>query len=276
MRGTAALFILAACATPVAADTVHLVNGKKFEEVVAQRAAGEVRIRMPHGEIVLPARVVARVERSPSAWRTFDERAAALRDPEAPAGRWLELAIWAEEAGYAEGVRLALLRAAELDPGLEGLAWRMGRLGYVLDREAGRWVAEADYMRQRGYRLWGDRWLPRDEYAARQRAREEREARRREEARQERITRAIEALVVAQLSRAAESEPEPTPAGGAVVAVYPGGYYPFAVAPASPGSAPAPAPAPTAPAQADYDQLAKRQPGSLFPVPQRRRRASRE
>ena len=60
MRGTAALLILAACATPSFGDTVHLVNGNKFEQVVAHEAGGEVRIGLPHGEIVLPARVVAR------------------------------------------------------------------------------------------------------------------------------------------------------------------------------------------------------------------------
>ena len=271
MRGPVALLLFAACATPLAADTVHLVNGNKFEEVVARRAADEVRIGLPHGEIVLPAKVVARIERSPSTWRAFGERAAALDGASSSAADWLDLARWAELAGYAAGMRQALLRAAELDAGLAGLAPRMSGLGYLLDAESGRWLAEADYMRRRGYRLWQGYWLPRDEYAARLRVRQEEAARRREEARQERITRAIEALVVAQLSRAAEPEPAAPPAAtsGPVVAVFPG-YFSFGSAAAAAGQPP------SAAAGGVYDELARRQPGSLLPVPQPRRPTSGE
>lgn len=270
MRGPAVLLLVTACAAPLAADTVHLVNGKKFEEVVALAGSDEVRIRMPHGEIVLPARVVARVERSPSVWRVFAERAAGLGGTADAAAAWLELALWAERAGYDDGVRQALLRAAELDPRLDGLAPRMARLGYILDRESGRWLTEADYMSRRGYRLWNGQWLPREEVLARLRAREAAEQRRREEARQERITRAIEALVVAEVSRATEPEIEPARAGGTVVAVYPGGYFPVTAPP------PPPVPPPASPPPSDYDRLAGRQPGSLFPVPPRRHLTSSE
>ena len=91
-----------------------------------------------------------------------------------------------------------------------------------LDPDAGEWLPEAEYMQRRGYRLWGDRWLPREEYEERRRDHEEAQKRRREDARQERIARAIEALVVAELRRAAKPEPEeqPATAQGPVVAVY--------------------------------------------------------
>lgn len=264
MRSPATLLLFAAFAAPLAADTVHLVNGNKFEEVVAEIAPGEVRIRMPHGEIVLPDKVVARVERSSSVWQVFGERQDALRGTGASAKTWLELAHWADEAGYPEGMRQAALRAGEIDPELDGLALLMSRVGHVFDGEAGEWLAEVEYMRRRGYRLWGDHWLPREEYATRLRAHEEAQARRREDARQERIARAIEALVVAQLSQAAEPDPEPIPiqAHGPLVAVYPG-YFPF-VAPIGP------APPAAGPGQSDFDDLARRQPGSLFPIQPRR------
>ncbi|MFQ5349005.1 MAG: hypothetical protein ACE5EG_01025 [Thermoanaerobaculia bacterium] len=271
MRSPAALLLLAALTTPVAADTVFLVNGNKFEQVVAEREPGAVRMRMPYGEIVLPERVVARVERSRSIWQVFAERQTELRDAAASAPEWLELALWADAAGYPEGMREALLGAAEIDPLLDGLAPLMRRIGYQLDREAGQWLTEGDYMRQRGYRRWGDRWLTRDEYAVRWRAREEAQKKRRAEAREERITRAIEALVVAELSRAAEPEPPPRPIAthGPLVAVYPGAFFPF-VAPA------ASVPAVGGPEQATFEELAKRQPGSLFPVRPRRHLTSSE
>ena len=201
MRSPAALLLLAALAAPMSADTVYLVNGNRFEEVIVERSSGEVRIRMSAGEIVLPDKVVARVERSPSTWQEYNERHDALRAAAATARQWLELAWWAEAAGYEPGMKQALLRAAEIDPQLDGLAPLMGRIGHVLDRESGGWLAEAAYMRRRGYRQWGGHWLASAEYEARRRAQEEAETRRRDNERHERVARAIEALVVAQLSR---------------------------------------------------------------------------
>lgn len=272
MRSPAGLLLIAAFtafAAPAVGDTVYLVNGNKFEQVIAERDGDEVRVRLPYGEIVLPAKVVARVERSRSVWEEYSEREAALRGASSTAGDWLELATWADRAGYRQGMRRALLRAAEMDPQLEGLAPLMRRVGHILDGEAGEWLAEADYMQRRGYRLWGDHWLPREEYQARHRARQEAEKTSREDARQERIARAIEALVVAQLSRAAAPQEEPAPpVRGPLVAVYPGGYYPFAVAPTVVAGA---AQAVVAPEQATFEDLVDRQPGSLFPVQPRRR-----
>ncbi len=73
--------------------------------------------------------------------------------------------------------------------------------------------------------------------------------------------------MVAQLSRAAEPEPEPSAERGPVVAVYTGGYLPYLT--------PAPRPggdrrAVTDPGLATFEDLADRQPGSLFPVRSRR------
>jgi hypothetical protein len=275
MRSPAVLLLFAALSAPVVADTVHLTNGNKFEEVVAERMPGEVRIRMPYGEIVLPDRVVARVERSRSVWQTYAELEIGLRDAGA-AREWLELALWADDEGYQEGMRRALLRAAEIDPQLRGLAPLMARIGHILDPEVGQWLAEANYMRRRGYRQWGDHWLPGEEYAARFRAHQEARKARREQARQERIARAIEALVVAELAQATEPAPAPQPneTRGPVMAIYPGVYFPFW----APSSVP-PVGAEPPDGQRDrttFDDLAGRQPGSLFPIQPPRHRTSIE
>lgn len=265
MRNSTALLLFAALAAPAGADTVYLVNGNKFEEVIAERSAGEVRIRMPYGEIVLPEKVVARVERSASAWQGYSERKAELDGTDASARDWLELALWADRQGFERGVREAALRAGERDPGVDGLAPLMARFGRIFDRQEGRWLAEADYMRRRGYRLWSGEWLPGDEYAARLRAHEEAEARRREEARQDRIARAIEALVAVELRRAPQAEPpppappDPRITRGPVVAYFPGAYYRFVAQDKTQvrdgGDE-----------RASFDDLVGRQPGSLFPV----------
>ena len=265
MRSPATLFLFAALAAPATADTVHLVNGNRFEDVVAVRDGAMVRIRMPHGEIVLPGKVVARVERSQSVWQEYGRRESALLGSAPRAHEWLELARWADGASYEHGMREAALRAAAADPQLVGLAPLMARIGHILDRDAGEWLSEAEYMRRRGYRLWGNQWLRAEEYEARRRAHEEAQKRRREDARQERIARAIEALVVAELSRAAEpeSDPEPDEVRRPVVAVYANSYIPFLAPPGGP------LPPPTG-LQASFEDLARRQPGSLFPIrPQR-------
>ncbi len=271
MRSTATLLLIAALAASSAADTVYLVNGNRFEEVIAVRDGGSVRIRMPHGEIVLPGKVVERVERSRSVWQEYGERESALLGASPGAGEWLELARWADDSGYELGMRQALLRAAEMAPALDGLTPLMARIGHILDPDSGRWLSEAEYMRRRGYRQWGEQWLARDEYDERMRVREEAQKRRREDARQERIARAIEALVVAELSRAAEPEPEAEPAEprGPVVAVYANSYIPFL----APAGGPLPPPSGT---QASFEDLAKRQPGSLFPVRPRRQLSSND
>ena len=271
MRGTAALLALAAFAAPAAADTVYLVNGNKFEQVVAERVGGAVRIRLPDGEIVLPDRVVARVVSSSSSWQEYEQRRAALAGS-AAAWEWLELARWADGAGYARGARQALLHAARLDPELDGLAPLMAGIGYILDDELGRWLPEAEYMRRRGYRLWGDHWLPREEYEARRQAHQEDQRQRREERRQERITRAIEALVVTQLRRAAEQEPSPEPVAtqGPLVGVYGVGHGPLVVSPARV------APPRAGKRRLRYDLQADRQPGSLPPIPTPRHRTAGE
>lgn len=272
MRSPAVLLLIAALAAPALGDTVYLVNGNKFEEVVAERGLDAVRIRMPHGEIVLPARVVDRVEASPSTWRRYDERESALHRGRATAAEWLELARWADEVGYERGMTRALLRAAEMEPGLEGLAALMGRIGHVRDDDSGEWLSEETYMRRRGYRLWGGHWLPREEYEDRYRAHREAESRRREDERQERIARAIEALAVAQLSRGAERQPDPEPVEtrGPLVAVYSGSYFSFAAAPVATTSGE------RNPEQATYEDLVRRQPGSLLPLQPRRHSSSSE
>ncbi len=269
MRSAVATLVWLVLVAPALADTVFLTNGKKFEDVVAERRDGELRIVLPYGEIVLPGRIIDRVERSRSVWRDYAEREAELRREGATAGAWLELARWADRAGYEAGFRRGLVRAAELGPRLEGLEPLMRRLGHIFDQEAGAWLSEREYMERRGYLLWGDRWLPREAYQARLEADRREQERRREDARQERIARAIEALAVAELRRAAQSGPATTAAPQVPqVAVFAAGGLPFVGF--TPGHL-VPRSRRPAPPQADFEDLVDRQPGSLFPVQPRRR-----
>ncbi len=190
-----ATFVLGiACALPAAADDVYLANGNSFEGVIAEVTATQVRILMPGGQLSLPRSAVTRVEQGAAPWAEYLEREQALRrDPKATARDWLELARWAQRQSLAQGVREAALRAAEIDPQLDGLEQVLRGVGYVWDRELGRWIPYADSMRRRGFVHSGGVWISRSEYDERQREHERRE--------QERHRRRAEAIEAARAAR---------------------------------------------------------------------------
>lgn len=266
------------------ADTVHLTNGRSFEDVVAERLGDQVVIQMPHGEMKLPASRVARIDKSDTIYAGFLERKKAL-GANATAASWLDLARWSRDNGFEAGVREAARRTAELDPTIDGLTPYMRTLGYhSYDAEVGRWLTQAELMRRKGFELWDDEWVPREEAERRDRAqREEREAKAvaAREAREDRIGRVVELLTLREVERLAEAQratPPPAPTNYGFTYYLPG--YPVAPiivvphqpqpnpSPGAPGS-PAPEPAPEHRRLGNtfgYDALANRQPGSILPM----------
>lgn len=224
-----------AAALPATADTVHLVNGNAFEGVIAEVTATQVRIVMPGGQLSLPKSAVARVEQGEAPWAEFLEREQELRrDPKAAARDWLELARWAQQKNLAQGIREAALRAADLNPALDGLEPLLRSVGFVYDRELERWIPYADAMRRRGFVLAGGVWISRAEQEARQRAADLRELefrRRRAEASEAaRAARTDRLLALAEVELARGLlRPEPTvmvPGWGWPIVVLPGVFPP--------------------------------------------------
>ncbi|HSL84737.1 MAG TPA: hypothetical protein VLF66_18325 [Thermoanaerobaculia bacterium] len=278
------LAVLLAASAPAAADDVYLANGQVFEGVVARRDGDKVRIRLQHGEMGVPASWVVRIEASETPLAEYLRRKEALA-PGTPADGWLELARWARGQGLPEGAREAALRAADLDPRLEGLAPILQPVGFVLDEERGVWVTEAQLMASRGYVRTGGTWVSAEALAERRRQDEEERAAAKRRARDERLDQVITLLALAQL-RAAEEDreraqaPVYTPYGapllGAPVAVFPGTFHPGRVhrppqrhRPPDPGHGRPPAhPPKTNHGSFSYDALAGRQPGSIIPLAQ--------
>jgi hypothetical protein len=273
---------LALLAGPGQADDVFLANGQVFEDVVARRDGGVVRIRMAHGEVGIPASWVERIEPSETVLAEYLRRRAAL-EPDAGARDWLELALWARARGLAEGAREAGLRAAVLDPRLEGLAPVLGAAGLVFDEAAGDWVSEAQLMARRGYQRLGGEWVGAEIVAERRRLAEEARWAAERQARDERLDRVITLLALAQLQEAREEHrqpvavyPGPYPVGGASllgapVAVFPGVFHPRPPlrhpAPDRTGGGRPPVHPPAANHGGfTYDALAGRQPGSIIPL----------
>lgn len=264
------------------ADTVHLTNGRSFEDVVAERVGDQVVIQMPHGEMKLPASRVARIDKADTVYADYLVRKKAL-GPNATAASWLDLARWARERGFEAGVQEAARRTAELDPAIEGLGPYMRTLGYhSYDAEVGRWLTQSELMRRKGYELWDNEWVPRAEAERRDRAqREEREAKvaAQRAAREDRLGRVVELLTLREVERLAANPPAAAapqqPTYG--FSYYLPGYFghPIVVIPHQPqpsspgGGSPAPQPEPEHRHQGltfGYDALANRQPGSILPL----------
>lgn len=273
---------LALLAGPGQADDVFLANGQVFEDVVARRDGGVVRIRMAHGEMGIPASWVERIEPSETVLAEYLRRKANLA-PDAPARDWLELALWARARGLAESAREAGLRAAALDPRLEGLAPVLGAAGLVFDEAAGDWVSEAQLMARRGYQRLGGEWVSAEAVAERRRRAEEVRLAEERRAREGQLDRVITLLALAQLQEAREERrqpvavyPGPYPVGGASLLGAPVAVFPGVFHPRPPLRHPAPdrtvgGRPPVHPPAANhggftYDALAGRQPGSIIPL----------
>ncbi len=260
-RGTAWTLLLASLvAPPAAADAVHLANGRTLEGVVAREADGTVRIHLEFGEIALPAHLVLRIEKEASALAEFEARWAelALR-ADASGEEWLELARWARAAGLDHGAGQAALRAAEFAPESGPAGALLASLGFLRDEGSGQWLRYEEAMVRSGRVLYAGTWVAAAELAAREAA----EARARQESlsadREDRLTRAVELLVLAQV---AETTAERS--SGMGIPLY---AYPFVVSSVFVPVKPHHAPLPWARGQAGVlDDLLRRNPGSLLPV----------
>ena len=260
------------------ADDVYLKNGKSFQDVIATEEGTQVRVKMPGGELAISRAQVLRIERGSSPYGDYLERKGELgKAPSAEA--WLGLALWAQGQGLESGVREAALKAAKLDPGLQGLPPLMRRLDYVLESELGRWVPYDESMRRKGFVREGARWITAQELADRDRALEEERSRKaatREAEARDRLTRQLElSLLTATLERqaadraAAAAPPAPVFVSYAWPLVYvpaPTPLPPHSPLPRiEPPPAPSPAPVPGSLPPLRPGNRFTRIPGSVLP-----------
>jgi hypothetical protein len=217
------ILLLSLIAVPALADDVYLVNGRKFEGVIAETVGSQVRIQMQGGVLSLPSSQVLRVETGESSLAEYLRRKESLKkNPSARAADWLALAQWTQAKQLEQATRESAVVAATMDPKLPGLKPILGGFGYVLDEELGRWVLYSDAMRRRGFVLANGEWVTREEYAATVRAYEEESARRRaareqqaRDARQERLVALTELSLVRDLTQSVLQPQQP---------VYPSAY----------------------------------------------------
>lgn len=222
------LLLLAWVAVPLFADDVYLINGRKFEGVIAETTDSQVRIQMQGGSLSLPRSHVLRVESGDSSLAEYLRRKEALKkNPDSRATDWLDLALWTQARELQQATRESALAAATLDPNLKGLAPILRGFGYVLDDQVDRWIPYAESMRRKGFVLSNGQWITREEYGAKVRAYEEETARRRAQreeqaraARADRLAALAELTVVRDLVRPSPSYPPAYPPS-----IYPGPYF---------------------------------------------------
>ncbi len=211
IRPLSLLLLLSLGSIPVLADDVYLINGRKFEGVIAEIIGSQVRIQMQGGTLSLPKSQVLRVDTGDSSLADFLNRKLELKkNPGARASDWLELARWAQARQLDQATRESALAASNLDPKLEGLAPILRGFGYVLDDQLDRWIPYAESMQRKGFVQSNGQWITREESAARVRAYEEESARRRAQqqeqaraAREDRLVALAELSVVQNLARPA-------------------------------------------------------------------------
>ena len=108
------LLLLSLMAVPMFADDVYLINGRKFEGVIAETTDSQVHIQMQGGTLSLPKSQVLRVDTGDSSLAEYLRRKEALtKNPGARAADWLELARWAQAKELQQATREAALAAAK-------------------------------------------------------------------------------------------------------------------------------------------------------------------
>ena len=120
----AALFAALAClALPVAGDVVHFKNGGSIEGQIVATPTGVI-VRVPSGDIAIPSDTIARIEKKESLLEQYQQRAAAIKDPDPEAH--YQLGVWAYMGGLKLQAQGEFRKAIALNPNHVGARQALG------------------------------------------------------------------------------------------------------------------------------------------------------
>lgn len=179
-----------------AADQLVLKNGGRITGILIERSATRVVMEVGPGHVAFPISSVDRIIEGRSPLAAYAERAARL-GPQDREG-WLELALWAKDAGLDTQAHDCFARVLALDP---QSALAQAALGNVLLN--GRWLTPDEAHRARGYVRFEGSWLLPEEREDIQRERELRREEARERAAEARRAEAEAAARAAEAAQAA-------------------------------------------------------------------------
>jgi hypothetical protein len=183
--------------SPAVADQLILKNGNRISGILVERQATRVVIDVGPGRLAIPMASVDKIVTGASPLSKFAERAARL-SPQDREG-WLDLALWARDAGLETQAQECFARVLALDP---QNALAQAGVGNVLLN--GRWLTPDEAQRARGYVRFEGAWMTPEERDERQRESDVRRELERARA-AERVAEA-EARARAAEERAAEAE----------------------------------------------------------------------
>jgi hypothetical protein len=186
---------LGLCGT-LLADQLVLKNGGRITGIVVERSATRVVMEVGPGRVAFPIGNVDRIVEGRSPLSAYSERAARV-SPQDREG-WLELALWARDAGLETQARECFARVLALEP-QNPLA--QAALGNVLLN--GRWLSPDEAQRARGYVRFEGSWVLPEEREDIQRERELRREEARERAAEARRAEAEAAARAAEAAQAA-------------------------------------------------------------------------
>lgn len=152
MKAAALVVALLAVPLAAAADEVWLAGGGRVSGAIVERTTTSVVMDVGAGRLTLPLSRVERVVSSVSSLQTYRERAARLGPKDLDG--WLDLALWARDAGLRTQAREAFERVLAADPA--NLVANTA-LGFV--RIDGRWVSQEEGWRAQGLVPFEGRWV---------------------------------------------------------------------------------------------------------------------
>lgn len=198
-----------------AADEIHLRGGGRVSGEVVSESADAVVVEVPAGRVTLPRHRIERIVRGTSALAEYRARASRLAANDVEG--WMALAEWARANDLLTQARAAFEHVLRVSPSHAAAHVASGHVSVN-----GRWMAQDDAYRARGYVEFEGTWMRPQERQALIEERAQRAAERRELAESDARVREADAR-----ARAAEAEARRVEAEAARADDDSGILYPF-------------------------------------------------
>ena len=144
--------VIALAAAPLLADDVYLRGGGKITGEIVERTEDSVTVDIGGGRMTVRTSSVVRIEQNVSPIQEY--RSLVANTPSGDAEAWRELARWATSRALATQAGEAYARVVEILPDDPEANRALGRVQY-----GGKWVAEEESYRARGYVYFEGDWM---------------------------------------------------------------------------------------------------------------------
>ncbi len=152
----AAVVVLCACAGAFA-DIVYLNTGGKVTGKIIERRADEIVVSTPRGLIAtIPLKDIETIEEG-SVEDLYKQQLGELKDDDAD-GHY-KLGLWCKDVGLAKEAKKQFEKVVALKPEHEEARWALG-----YQQVGGKWVAEEELMRSKGFIKHEGKWITKEDH----------------------------------------------------------------------------------------------------------------